>query len=66
MMFMGMAPFGSFFAGAIAAKVGAPLTVASGAIFCLIGAAIFLSRLSKLQFISSGPIQPAVDEPESM
>jgi MFS family permease len=50
MMFMGMAPFGAFFAGAIAAKVGAPLTIATGALVCVIGAGVFLSRLPSLQF----------------
>lgn len=51
MMFMGMMPFGQFFAGAIAEKVGAPVAVASGALICLIGAGIFLSRLPKLQLV---------------
>jgi MFS family permease len=49
MMFMGMAPFGSFLTGAFAAKVGAPLAVASGAVCCLIGAGVFLYRLPGLQ-----------------
>ncbi len=40
MMFMGMAPFGSLFAGALAHRLGAPLTVSIGAVAC-IGAAIF-------------------------
>jgi len=52
MMFMGMAPFGSFFAGAMAEKVGAPLAVSIGAIFCLAGAGLFLSRLPGLQLVS--------------
>ena len=30
MMFMGMAPFGAFFGGALAHRFGAPITVASG------------------------------------
>ncbi len=63
MMFMGMAPFGSFLAGAIATKVGAPLTIAIGGGICLAGAVLFLSRLPRLQLVSSAPIQPAVDEP---
>ncbi len=50
MMFMGMMPFGQLFAGAIAEKVGAPIAVATGAILCLLGAGVFLSRLPKLQF----------------
>jgi predicted MFS family arabinose efflux permease len=55
MMFMGMAPFGSFFAGAVAEKIGAPMTIASGAVFCLAGAGIFLSRLPALKIVGSIP-----------
>src|SRR6516162_3644408 len=39
MMFMGMAPFGAFFAGALADRVGAPVTLSLGAIAALGGAA---------------------------
>jgi MFS family permease len=49
MMFMGMAPFGSLLAGAVAEKLGAPLTIAMGAICCLGCAFIFMGRLPKLQ-----------------
>jgi predicted MFS family arabinose efflux permease len=49
MMFMGMAPFGSLLAGAVAEKLGAPLTIAMGAICCLGCAFIFMERLPKLQ-----------------
>ena len=35
MMFMGMAPFGAFFAGAIAHHLGAPWTVALGGVACI-------------------------------
>ncbi len=45
MMFMGMAPFGSFFAGALADRLGAPITVAIGGVACIAGAAIFAARL---------------------
>ncbi len=45
MMFMGMAPFGAFFAGALANRLGAPLTVVIGAIGCLGAAALFGLRL---------------------
>ena len=41
MMFMGMAPFGAFFAGAIAHHVGAPWTVAIGGVACIAGAIVF-------------------------
>jgi MFS family permease len=49
MMLMGMAPFGSLLAGAIAEKLGAPMAVAMGAFCCLICALIFLQRLPQLQ-----------------
>ncbi|HEX2999541.1 MAG TPA: MFS transporter, partial [Armatimonadota bacterium] len=49
MMFMGMAPFGAFFAGVVAHKIGAPWTVALGGIGCLIGAAVFGSQLTVLR-----------------
>ena len=41
MMFMGMAPFGAFFAGAIAHHLGAPWTVAVGGVACIAGAIVF-------------------------
>jgi MFS family permease len=43
MMFMGMAPFGALFAGALAERVGAPVTVAIGGVAC-IGGGIFFAR----------------------
>jgi hypothetical protein len=49
MMFMGMAPFGALFAGAIADRIGAPLTVSMGAVACLGGAAIFGLRLEEFR-----------------
>jgi MFS family permease len=45
MMFMGMAPIGSFCAGALAHKLGAPLTVAIGAVGCIAGSLAFWWRL---------------------
>ena len=41
MMFMGVAPFGAFFAGAIAHHIGAPWTVAIGGVACIAGAIVF-------------------------
>jgi len=41
MMFMGMAPIGSLLAGWLAGLIGAPVTVASGAVICIIAALIF-------------------------
>jgi MFS family permease len=49
MMFMGMAPFGALFAGAIADRIGAPLTVSVGAVACLGAAAIFGLRLEEFR-----------------
>ena len=49
MMFMGMAPLGSLFAGAAADRLGAPLTVALGAAACLAGSAVFATRLPALR-----------------
>lgn len=71
MMFMGMAPLGSLFAGAAAQRLGAPVTVAAGAVACLLGALWFGARLPAIrgearalifaQGLSSGdPVQEIV------
>jgi MFS family permease len=49
MMFMGMAPFGALFGGALADRMGAPLTVAIGAVACLVGATVFGLHLPKIR-----------------
>jgi MFS family permease len=49
MMFMGMAPFGAFFAGAIAHHLGAPWTVAIGGVACIAGAIVFGLELPKFR-----------------
>jgi MFS family permease len=49
MMFMGMAQFGSLFAGALAEHVGAPLTVRIGALACIGGALLFGLHLPKVR-----------------
>jgi len=49
MMFMGMAPFGSLLAGALASRLGAPATVALGGVACMVGAAIFGFHLPVLR-----------------
>jgi MFS family permease len=49
MMFMGMAPFGAFFAGAIAHHIGAPWTVAVGGLACIAGAGAFGTILPKFR-----------------
>ncbi len=49
MMFMGMAPFGAFFGGALAHRFGAPITVASGGVACVLGAIWFGRALPELR-----------------
>lgn len=49
MMFMGMGPFGSLLAGAMAHAMGAPATVAVGGVACLAGATVFALRLPHLR-----------------
>ena len=49
MMFMGMAPFGAFLGGALADRLGAPVTVAMGGVVAIGGAAIFGANLSKIR-----------------
>jgi MFS family permease len=49
MLFMGMAPFGSLLAGALASRLGAPATVALGGAVCIIGAAVFGWHLPALR-----------------
>jgi MFS family permease len=49
MMFMGMAPMGALFAGIVAERLGAPLTVAIGGAGCLIGSGVFAKHLPALR-----------------
>lgn len=49
MMFMGMAPFGALFGGALADKLGAPITVAVGAAASVIGAIVFGTHLPRIR-----------------
>ena len=51
MAFMGTAPIGSLFAGALAARIGAPWTVFVGGVACLIAALWFSRRLPALREI---------------
>ena len=77
MMFMGMAPFGALFGGALADRLGAPIAVMIGAVAGLGGAAIFGLRLPKMrgearrlivaqQMVGGEPVQemtaPAVED----
>jgi MFS family permease len=65
-MFLGMTPFGSFLAGAVAAHAGAPATMFMGALLCLAGAGLFASRLHGLQLTAHIPIRTHMEESESM
>jgi MFS family permease len=49
MMFMGMAPLGALVAGALAAPLGAPATVAIGGVACIAGGVVFGTRLPTLR-----------------
>ena len=49
MMFMGMAPFGSLSAGAVAHHIGAPWTVALGGFACIGGSVLFLMHLPSVR-----------------
>ena len=49
MMFMGMAPLGALLAGALAARFGAPITVAAGGVMCVLGAGVFSVFLPRLR-----------------
>jgi MFS family permease len=49
MAFVGMAPFGSLLAGALAHAIGAPHTVIVSGIACIVGAVWFWSRLKSIR-----------------
>ena len=49
MMFMGLAPFGALFGGALADRLGAPRTVAMGAVAAIGGAVLFYRYLPKIR-----------------
>ena len=49
MMFMGMAPVGALIAGALAAPLGAPETVAIGGAVCIAGGLLFSAGLPRLR-----------------
>jgi len=49
MSLMGMSPFGSLLAGAVARSIGAPKTLAIGGTICFLGALIFGLKLPHLK-----------------
>jgi MFS family permease len=56
MMFMGMAPFGALFAGAVAERISAPITIAVGGIVSIVAGSVFAFRLPALR----GPAQQLI------
>jgi MFS family permease len=51
MAFVGMAPFGSLVAGALAARIGAPFTVVISGTACIAGALVFLTQLPSIRVL---------------
>lgn len=49
MAFVGTAPFGSLFAGALADRIGAPGTILAGGAMCIVGAVLFHRNLPALR-----------------
>ena len=49
MAFQGMAPFGSLWAGALTARIGAPPTIVIAGALCLAGAAWFATKLGDIR-----------------
>jgi MFS family permease len=49
MAFMGTAPFGSFIAGSLASKIGAPNTLVVGGVACILGTLVFVRYLPRLR-----------------
>ena len=62
---MGIAPFGSLLAGAVATRIGAAHTVAVGGLFCLAGALVFKSQLAGLGGSEVGEERSEVREQKS-
>lgn len=77
MSLMGMAPFGSLLAGAVAASLGAPATVAGGGALCLAAAVLFSLKLPGLRrdalpmlvahgLLQGEPLEPAATDPRAV
>jgi len=49
MAFVGMSPFGSLLAGALAHRIGPPLTVIVSGVACIVGAVLFWVRLGTIR-----------------
>ena len=72
MMFVGMAPIGALLAGLVAAKLGAPWTVAIGGIACLVGGSLFARHLPAIRgearrlMLAQGMMPPEQGNPVSL
>jgi MFS family permease len=49
MTVVGLGPFGSLLAGAVAHRVGAPATVAAGGVLCLVASLVFRARIEEFR-----------------
>jgi MFS family permease len=66
MMFVGLGPIGALIAGALAHRIGAPITVAAGGVLTMLGAGAFAMRLPALRGEARKLIiaqQPGAGEP---
>ena len=65
---MGMTPFGSLLAGAVATRIGAAHTVAMGGVLCLAGALLFRFYLPSFEGDAATIIidQHAAEEPNPL
>lgn len=72
MMFLGMTPFGSLLAGALADRIGAPATVAIGGLISCIGGLVFLRKWPAMRaparelIAAQGMLSPPTTQPGAM
>jgi MFS family permease len=70
MMFLGMMPIGSLFAGAIAERIGAPITVAIGGAASMVGGIIFFRKWPAMraparELVAARGMMPAPPPPDA-
>src|SRR5947207_9463861 len=53
MAYIGVAPLGSLFAGAMAERVGAPFTIGLGGFACIVGAVVFARQIPRFRELVS-------------
>jgi MFS family permease len=66
MMFLGMAPFGSLWAGFLAQHFGAPTAIMFGGFACIVSAAVFFVRLRHLKIDDHLPISIPESPPDAI